>query len=161
MTIQDWGAIGEILGAIATIATLVYLATQVRQNTQALQAASMDSTTKTANEIRASLFGDPEITNIYFSGLSDVSSLSEIDRERFRLIMTNALWAFWNTYSQAQLGGKQSWSSQRKIIRRFLSQPGGVWFWEKYGNEFSPDFQKEISQILKDARDTLPPNTGS
>ncbi len=51
MTIQDWGAIGEIIGAIATIATLIYLATQIRQNTRALQATSMDSTTKMANEI--------------------------------------------------------------------------------------------------------------
>ena len=59
MTIQDWGAIGEILGAIATIATLIYLATQLRQNTRALQAASMDSTTQTANEIRTNLFADP------------------------------------------------------------------------------------------------------
>ena len=151
MTIQDWGSIGEILGAIATIATLVYLATQVRQNTRALQAASMDSTTKTANEIRASLFTNPEITTIYYTGLRDVSSLSEIDRERFRLIMTNALWGFWNTYSQSQLGGKQSWSSQKNIVSRFLSQPGGVWFWDKYRNEFHPDFQREIDQILKDS----------
>lgn len=151
MTLQDWGAIGEILGAIATIATLVYLATQVRQNTRALQAASMDSTIKTANEIRASLFTNPEITSIYFKGLRDISSLTELDRERFRLIMTNALWAFWNTYSQSQLGGRQSWSSQKNIVSRFLSHPGGVWFREKYRDEFHADFQREIDRILKHA----------
>ena len=40
MTIQDWGSIGEILGAIATIATLIYLATQIRQNTKQLEAGA-------------------------------------------------------------------------------------------------------------------------
>ena len=33
MTIQDLGSIGELIAAIATIATLVYLAIQIRQNT--------------------------------------------------------------------------------------------------------------------------------
>lgn len=149
MTIQDWGAIGEILGAIATIATLIYLATQLRQNTRALQATSMDSTTRAANDIRTSLFSDPEITALYRKGLQDIENLDENDRERFRLIMTNALWAFWNTYAQSQLGGRQSWSSQKNIARRFLSQPGGIWFWENYRNEFEPEFQAEIDSILK------------
>ncbi len=151
MTIQDWGAVGEILGAIATIATLIYLAMQIRQNTQALQAASMDSTIQAANDIRSNLFLDPEITDIYRKGLQNIEDLDEIDRERFRLIMTNALWALWNTYTQSRLGGRQSWDSQRNIARRFLSQPGGVWFWENYGNEFEPDFQSEIDSILKTA----------
>jgi hypothetical protein len=150
MTIQDWGAIGEILGAIATVATLLYLATQLRQNTRALQAASMDSTTQAANDIRTNIFADPEITAIYVEGLRDASSLSEIDRERFRLIMTNALWAIWNTYAQSQFGGRQSWSSQRSIASRLLGYPGGIWFWDNYRQEFDPEFQLEIEKIMKE-----------
>ena len=37
MTIQDLGSIGELVAAIATIATLVYLAIQIRQNTFATE----------------------------------------------------------------------------------------------------------------------------
>lgn len=36
MTIQDWGAIGEMIGAVAVVMTLVYLAKQIRQNTHAM-----------------------------------------------------------------------------------------------------------------------------
>ena len=39
MTIMELGALGELLGAIAVIATLVYLSVQVRQNTRSLDAA--------------------------------------------------------------------------------------------------------------------------
>jgi len=42
MTIQDLGAIGELLGSIAVLATLVYLALQTRQNTVAI-AAQLDA----------------------------------------------------------------------------------------------------------------------
>jgi hypothetical protein len=39
MTIQDWGAIGELIGAIAVVITLIYLAKQIGQNTLAMQEA--------------------------------------------------------------------------------------------------------------------------
>ena len=33
MTIQELGSVGELIGAIATVATLIYLSLQIRQNT--------------------------------------------------------------------------------------------------------------------------------
>lgn len=36
MTMQDLGAIGELIGGAAVVVTLIYLALQVRQNTQAM-----------------------------------------------------------------------------------------------------------------------------
>ncbi len=38
LTIQDLGALGEFLGSIAVLATLIYLALQTRQNTMAISA---------------------------------------------------------------------------------------------------------------------------
>ena len=40
MNIQDIGAIGEVVGAIAVVVTLIYLATQIRQNNQLLRSGS-------------------------------------------------------------------------------------------------------------------------
>ncbi|MFT4562410.1 MAG: hypothetical protein ACI9BW_002154 [Gammaproteobacteria bacterium] len=40
MTIQDWGSIGEIVGAIAVLATLIYLAKQVKHGTDVSKIAS-------------------------------------------------------------------------------------------------------------------------
>ena len=36
MTLQDWGAIGELVGAVAVIVTLIYLAKEIRLNTRAM-----------------------------------------------------------------------------------------------------------------------------
>ena len=51
MSIQDWGAIGEILGAIGVIVTLLYLATQVRQNTKALRTTMFQSYSARAMDV--------------------------------------------------------------------------------------------------------------
>src|SRR5262245_65350120 len=36
MTLQDFGAIGEVVSAVAVVITLIYLAKQIRQNTHAM-----------------------------------------------------------------------------------------------------------------------------
>ncbi|MGI9288144.1 MAG: hypothetical protein ACR2P1_22355, partial [Pseudomonadales bacterium] len=37
MTIMELGALGELLGSIAVLATLVYLSVQIRQNTRSME----------------------------------------------------------------------------------------------------------------------------
>ena len=37
MTLQDWGAIGEVVCALAVVITLIYLAKQIKQNTHAME----------------------------------------------------------------------------------------------------------------------------
>lgn len=40
MSIQDWGAIGEIIGAIAVLLTLLYLAIQIKHSSDVAKVAS-------------------------------------------------------------------------------------------------------------------------
>jgi hypothetical protein len=44
MTLQDIGSIGELVAAIATVITLVYLAVQIRQGTQVARSTQSDTT---------------------------------------------------------------------------------------------------------------------
>jgi hypothetical protein len=42
-TVQDFGAVGEFVGAIGVVVTLVYLAYQIRQNTFQLEWVAFSS----------------------------------------------------------------------------------------------------------------------
>ena len=75
LTIQDLGALGELLGSVAVLVTLIYLALQTRQNTMAI-AAQLDAarigTVMTVNslpitspELAEALAADPEPLNRY------------------------------------------------------------------------------------------------
>ena len=44
MPIQELGSIGELIAAVATIFTLVYLAFQINQNTRAVKASMLEVT---------------------------------------------------------------------------------------------------------------------
>ena len=51
MTVQDLGSIGEFVAAIATLATLIYLALQIRQNTKTVRASAHHAMTESATSI--------------------------------------------------------------------------------------------------------------
>ena len=57
LSIQDWGAIGELLGALAVVITLVFLTLQIRQNTKSIEETKKVSVAQTYQS-RAALFID-------------------------------------------------------------------------------------------------------
>ena len=56
MNIQDLGSIGEFVAAIATIATLIYLALQIRQSSRSVDAATEDGVQFEVNITKAEAF---------------------------------------------------------------------------------------------------------
>ena len=83
MSIQDWGANGEIVGALAVVASLIYLAMQIRQNTRQIsmslesaKLAAFERTVESSNHAREVL-----ITNLRSQTFfSEDSRITEIYR---------------------------------------------------------------------------------
>ena len=69
MTLEDLGNLGDFLGGIAVIVTLVYLALQIRSNTQTVRAASLESVVNSHSQFLDRLASDSELSRIWFSGL--------------------------------------------------------------------------------------------
>jgi len=84
---MEWeaiGAIGELAGAAAVVATLIYLSAQIRQNNRNLQEANSSTINEGIMSINTRLSADGEFTDIVLRGRSDPDSLSEVEFERFR-----------------------------------------------------------------------------
>ena len=64
MTITELGAIGEFIGSIVVIVTLIYLARQVRQNTAQQKREETISVQRGQNEVIAHLM-NPEVARAY------------------------------------------------------------------------------------------------
>jgi hypothetical protein len=78
LSIQDWGAIGEIVGALAVVASLIYLAMQIRQNTRQIsmslesaKLAAFERTVESNNHAREVLITNPEVADLLLRGLTD------------------------------------------------------------------------------------------
>jgi hypothetical protein len=85
------GAIGEWVGTIIVIITLIYLARQVHLNTVTNRVAGITGIADAAREIHFTLAGDRDTARIFLVGISNPDELDEIDRGRFELFMWGVL----------------------------------------------------------------------
>ena len=151
---MDWeaaGAIGEIIGALAVFLTLIYLATQIRQNTKAVQASAVDASISKVTSVRQSIYENAEVAGIYVKGTANPDDLDEESRFRFRVLMHNIFLAISNIYSQTSFAGlsTSTWESQLVILTRVVTTPGGRWFWKEYRLEFDDTFREQVDTILQ------------
>jgi len=156
VTIQDLGSIGELIAAIATVITLVYLALQIRANSNAIRAESRRATSASGSAIRAAIAQDGELARIFNVGLADYSSLGQEEKTRFNFVMADFLTQALGVYEEVSLGiqSELDFAYQRAIIAPFLRTPGGREFWRRYANRYPPPFMHWVNrEIFNDQGD--------
>ena len=89
MTLAELGSLGEFVGAIGVVATLVYLAYQIRQNTHQLEqstltakAAAINASNIAIRHTRQSVYQSSEMTEIFLRGNQEPDRLSAADALR-------------------------------------------------------------------------------
>jgi hypothetical protein len=88
MTIQDWGSMGELIGAIATIATLAYLAIQIRINTRIAKTSALQSMLAGGRDhFLHSMYSDGELCEVMTKGLNSMDLLDQTEKTRFACFM--------------------------------------------------------------------------
>jgi hypothetical protein len=72
-----------VIGAIAVVISLIYLALQIRQNTNAVRSATAQTVHEHFSNWYNLVAADAELSRIAANGLRDYASLSERDGVRF------------------------------------------------------------------------------
>ena len=135
MTLEDLGNIGEFVGAIGVVASLIYLALQIRQNshlisqnTSAVKVASADSYLQYGASLRSQFIQDPEVVRIWMGGMNDPESLEAEDRMRFSFLMLNAFYAIQNTFLHTREGvvDREFWEADEAARALIYSHPACV-----------------------------------
>ena len=147
MSIQEMGAVGELIGGIAVIFTLIYLAIQIRQNTRIMRAASHHSVNELGVNINLALGTDPEASRILLLGSANYTELDPQQRLMFHLMMRANFSGAEDFYIQARGGliDAGMWDSRKLSMTRYLQQPGVRTWWERNNDIFSADFVNELS----------------
>jgi hypothetical protein len=140
VTLEDLGNLGDFIGGLAVIATLLYLAVQIRQNTRILRT----SAEQTADPIAAiaNIAQSPENAAVYHKGLADPNDLSAEERTHFYLLMASSFYVLHQGFRAYQLGtqSRDTWRWQSRALQFYASQPGVRTWWRHQGNGlFDPD----------------------
>lgn len=152
MTIQDLGSIGELVAAIATIATLFYLAIQIRSNTSVVRSAAAQSVHEAFATWYRMLAADAPLAELVTNGLRDYTSLSEADRARFIATFMAFLSCSQDAFIKWREGSlaPDLWRGWELVIMNLVHAPGGKAFWGERGYLFGDKFRDHIdNDIMK------------
>lgn len=117
MTIQDWGAVGEIIGALAVIFSLVYLIVQVRQHAKGINAATVQQSLSSLAQINTVLAANADLAEIYQRGTRDPDLLNEKEKLNFYWLSRSYV-TIYDTMFQQYLAG----TCPEKIWFRYAGQ---------------------------------------
>lgn len=147
------GAIGETLGAIAVIATLIYLASQIRQLKQQNAQATLEHIHDSMNQFMDTLVPEDN-ASLVVRGRESYKRLSEVEKLRFfaiyaRFLNTVGSWysLVRKTYSPSERD--ETIHNLRENIRYFCAYPGFRELWSELRVEFSGEMIQLVDDCLE------------
>ena len=149
MTLQDFGSIGSFVAAIATLATLIYLAIQIRQNSDAVKSAAAQSVLESLNEAIQSAASTPQLARVVALGQTDYERLSEDERQQFLIWLFGWFRIIEQAHHNYVLGHFEPriWNGYARHIRSVMRAPAVRRWWKFRKSVFSPEFQHFIDGL--------------
>lgn len=150
-TIQALGSLGEFVGALAVVISLIYLARQMIQNTTSVRAASFNSMVQNSIRLLEHAFRDSEFAAFLHRAESDPNTLTDAEKVRWDAYMTAVYRHFGNLVYQYRVGAldQQMWESYQRTLEEHLRVPSwGDWFRANH-HVFSDALCRDVETILK------------
>jgi len=147
MTIEDLGNLGDLIAAIATVATLLYLAQQIRRSSKSVEGSSVQAILEleiTTYALKA------QYANVYRRGCANILDLDDDERVIFEQVVSSEMSLFSSAYIQVQNGLMDDDAAfDRDWIRFYLKQPGFQEMWSEIKIAYSNDFRQHLDDVQK------------
>ncbi len=138
-------ALIEIAGAGAVLTGLIFVGLELNQNTEAVQAATLQSITDASQEYLLLMAADPELNRIWRLANDDPDALNDSDASRFFFLLRAQWLRYQNAFLQWQRGtmSDKDWT----LYELFICDPPGSTtaeskrhLWDQHRGALLPDF---------------------
>jgi hypothetical protein len=147
-------AVSEGLGALGVIASLLYLARQVRSNTRASQVEAKLAATSYLSSYTDHFIQSPEIHELFLRGRRSIERMDEREYYRFSDLCLKAFWFFSAIHFQLRSGmlTEEEWNETRAVVHYYLRGPGVRAWWTRagiqmFGSSFTEFIDGEIREM--------------
>ena len=150
MTLQELAQIGGVVGVIAS---LIYVAIQIRNNSRATRAATFQQLSSTMASGWLDHARNPEMVDLILRGTNDFESLNRVEKARARFFLMGYARNFENAFFQHKVGTlkNKDWLGISADIHILFSMPGSRIMWPLIKNRSSPEFGHFIDAIVNAA----------
>ena len=149
LSIQDWGAVGEVVGAIAVVVSLLYLAVQIRIQNRESRLSTINSSLAEWNALLSLVADNAELADIWARGLRN-EELTEPEEVRFRAFTNSYFRVIEGLYLQ-HLEGRlddRIWHGIGKGTADMLAARGLHRFWEHRKEWYCREFRDFVEDAI-------------
>jgi len=153
LDINTLAAWGEFIGGIAVVVSLIYLASQIRQNSKLLRSSPASVNGDALTRVLVLLAQDPELAGIFHGGMRDRDSLSEGDKQRFDALQGIQLNGVQQHFRLAHDGsiGPETWADMDQLMRWSAIRPGFRRYWLQWGEHIHRgDFRNYVNGLIRE-----------
>jgi hypothetical protein len=148
---MNWDAIGtisEIVGALVVVATLFYLARQIRQSNAQGRRSEIIATFRLFSIARMATAQNEGLADVFVRGSNSYADLTPIEKHRFENLMSERFWVFHSIWDGVQTNAFESyfWGVVEQQITELLKQPGIKEWWINYKIQFPSEYVREIDR---------------
>ena len=143
----------QAIGGLAVVISLIYLATQVRNQVKECQISVINSLTQQWGEAVQMFAIHEDLYRIWYRGLADFGALSEEERGRFSSILVNLTQIFESLHLH-HLDGKVDpslWAGFDNRLRDVFATPGVQRWWTLRRHWHSQPFQDYVDTAIAES----------
>lgn len=143
------GAIGEVVGGVGVIASLLYLAVQTPQNTRAVRVASFHQVSDSFSELSLAVVQDPSLASLLRRVRQDLDSLTPEDTARYELFLLTLVGRAESMFFHSEQGALQrvSWVGIHRTLELIFTNPMARRWWSDSADRFNPTFRTYIDDL--------------
>ncbi len=148
MDIMELGAIGELVGGVAVIGSLIYVGLQVRHSNQIATNAAAQTFRQLSGDFVQGIYSDEGLAALYLAGCADRETLPPADRLRFDMMLNHMFRNLESQYLEhldGHLDSEILLSYQRSFAPIF-EQPGGMASWGRQRTQMTARFAEWVDR---------------
>lgn len=145
------GAIAEIVGAFGVIASLLYLATQIKATSISAKVDAKLTTTGFLTQFNHNFINDPELYDVWLRANKGTQNFSREELSRFTNLNFTAGWLFSAAHYQKRVGTLEAgeWFELEAMMKYYLKNQGVTEWWQKYAaSRFDPNYVEYVNQSI-------------
>jgi len=145
------GSLGELVAAIATVVTLIYLAVQLRQNTKAMRSSTFQQISAQMGQNAETIVTNPELADLLVKGLNGKDDLTPGERVRLQGLFVMSMRRIEAVYVQRRLGSIDADLAEgfEKSLLPLLLTPEGAQWWKTAKSTFHAAFVDHVTVRLE------------
>lgn len=150
MTLNEIYLVSQIAAAILVAPTLLYLALQVRQNTEQLRANASRQYLETSKDLNLGIIQNKQVASVYRRGCEDLPSLDADEKTQFFFYIGQFYQTFSTMFDLWKAGKlpESVWHTIRKHLVSLMAMPGTRHVRDAWAREgLAPDYVAYVENL--------------